>query len=159
MLLHIPYCASGVNRRSYFALITLHHFDLGVYVTVNFFVPEFRRFRKKSGKEVLFAISDRYMLNTNGYLRSHNAPERASIPDRFRICGSHGVTTRQRPYATTRNQPRVLPPGHLCRCNLAYRKGCKGSSHFFKDTDKQFFSLFTPWSSRPSRTEHELFIY
>ena len=36
------------------------------------------------------------------------------------LCGPHEATTRQRPYATIRNQPRVLPPGHLCRCNLAY---------------------------------------
>ena len=36
------------------------------------------------------------------------------------LCGPHEATTRQRPNAAIRNQPRVLPPGHLCKCNLAY---------------------------------------
>ena len=58
----------GCLSFSTFPVVRLHRVDLGVCVTANLSVPELR-FRKKSGKEVLFASSDRHMLNNNGYLR------------------------------------------------------------------------------------------
>ena len=71
-----------------FASDRLNRFDLGVCVTANFFVPKLR-FRKKCGKEVLFARSFRHMLNTNGYLRCCAAPKGVQIPDRLRMFTCH----------------------------------------------------------------------
>ena len=69
-------CALGISLVTFYSGARLHRFDLGVCVTENFFVPELR-LQIKSGKEVLFASSDRHILNANGYLRSYAAPEHA----------------------------------------------------------------------------------
>ena len=55
-------------------------------------MPDLRLRKREIWKEILFASSDRHILNANGYLRSCAAQERAQIPDRLRVWAPRAKT-------------------------------------------------------------------